>query len=138
MSDVSSISAAATLAPRPAERSSTQASPSFAKDKAEPGGSNLPPVSVSTKPEASESKKQENQQTLQENIQAAVAQMNEYVQSSQRDLQFSFDEASGETIVKVLDRETQEVIRQIPDEVFLKLARRLSADEPVQLFSGQA
>lgn len=138
MSDVSSISAAATLTPRSGERNSTQASPSFAKDKAEPGGNNLPQVSASAKPGASSSEKQGNQKVLQENIQAAVAQMNEYVQSTQRDLQFSFDEASGDTIVKVLNRETQEVIRQIPDEIFLKLARSLSADEPVQLFSGQA
>ncbi len=68
----------------------------------------------------------------------AVAQMNEYIQSTQRDLRFSIDEASGETIVKVLDRQTEEVIRQIPDEIFLKLARRLDANEPVHFFSEQA
>lgn len=138
MSDVSSISAAATLAPKPSERSSTQASPSFAKDKTEAGGKILPPASVSTKSEASEIRKKEDQQALQENIQAAVAQMNEYVQSSQRDLQFRYDEESGDTVIKVLDRETQELIRQIPDEIFLKLARSLNADEPVQLFRGLA
>lgn len=75
---------------------------------------------------------------MQEHVEAAVAQMNEYIQSTQRDLHFSYDKASGETVVKVLDRSTQEVIRQIPDETFLKLAHSKDADGNLQLFSAQA
>lgn len=74
----------------------------------------------------------------QEEIKAAVAQMNEYIQSTQRDLSFTYDPGSGETVVKVLDRSTQEVIRQIPDEIFLRLAQRLDPEQPLQLFSAQA
>ncbi len=75
---------------------------------------------------------------MQEHVEAAVAQMNEYIQSTQRDLHFSYDKASGETVVKVLDRSTQEVIRQIPDETFLKLAHTKDVDGNFQLFSAQA
>lgn len=75
---------------------------------------------------------------MQEKVQAAVAQMNEYIQSTQRDLNFTYDPNSGETVVKVLDRTTQEVIRQIPDEIFLRLAQRLDIEEPGKLFSAQA
>jgi flagellar protein FlaG len=75
---------------------------------------------------------------MQEHVEAAVAQMNEYIQSTQRDLHFSYDKASGETVVKVLDRSTQEVIRQIPDETFLKLAHSKDSDGNFQLFSAQA
>jgi len=75
---------------------------------------------------------------MQEHVEAAVAQMNEYIQSTQRDLHFSYDKASGETVVKVLDRSTQEVIRQIPDETFLKLAHSKDANGNFQLFSAQA
>lgn len=75
---------------------------------------------------------------MQEHVEAAVAQMNEYIQSTQRDLHFSYDKAAGETVVKVLDRSTQEVIRQIPDETFLKLAHSKDADGNFQLFSAQA
>lgn len=78
------------------------------------------------------------QEVLQEKVQAAVAQMNEYIQSTQRDLNFTYDPQSGETVVKVLDRATQEVIRQIPDEIFLRLAQRLDMEGPGQLFSAQA
>lgn len=77
-------------------------------------------------------------QAVQERVQAAVAQMNEYIQSTQRDLNFTYDPESGETVVKVLDRATQEVIRQIPDEIFLRLAQHLDPDEPGKLFSAQA
>jgi flagellar protein FlaG len=75
---------------------------------------------------------------VQEEVKAAVAQMNEYIQSTQRDLSFTYDLGSGETVVKVLDRATQEVIRQIPDQIFLKLAQSFDASGPVQLFSAQA
>lgn len=98
-------------------------------------GNDLPPAA-----EAARSLPQDpvNSQAVQERVQAAVAQMNEYIQSTQRDLNFSYDPDSGETVVKVLDRATQEVIRQIPDEIFLRLAQTHTPDEPGQLFSAQA
>lgn len=73
-----------------------------------------------------------------ERVKAAVAQMNEYIQSTQRDLTFSYDEASGETIVKVLDRNTQDVIRQIPDEIFLKIAQDIDSDSNFHFFTARA
>lgn len=98
-------------------------------------GNDLPPIAEAAKPVAVETV---NSQAVQEKVQAAVAQMNEYIQSTQRDLNFTYDPTSGETVVKVLDRSTQEVIRQIPDEVFLHLAQQLTPDEPVSLISAQA
>jgi flagellar protein FlaG len=75
---------------------------------------------------------------MQENVQAAVAQMNEFIQSTQRDLHFSYDSAAGETVVKVLDRNTQEVIRQIPDAIFLKLAHSKGSSGDFHIFSAHA
>mgnify|MGYP000161766364 CR=1 FL=1 len=80
----------------------------------------------------------------QKNIESAVAEMNEYIQSTQRDIEFYVDDALGKTIVSVLDRESQEVIRQIPDEKFLKMARLLKediaagTDDPLHLISARA
>ena len=56
-------------------------------------------------------------------IEQAVTEINEYVQSIQRDLHFSVDEESGLTVVRVRDKESGELIRQIPEDVFLNLAR---------------
>lgn len=57
-------------------------------------------------------------------LQDAVQKMNMYVQNIQRDLQFSVDEASGRNVVKVIDSKSKEVIRQIPSEEVLALARQ--------------
>jgi flagellar protein FlaG len=100
--------------------------------KSQQSGKPLP-----VEPQAAKSQ-QADVKELQANVEAAVAQMNEYIQSTQRDLHFSYDKASGETVVKVLDRNTQEVIRQIPDEIFLKLAQNKDFEGAGQLFSAQA
>jgi|SRR5690554_275229 len=73
-----------------------------------------------------------------ERLRAAVAQMNDYIESTQRDLQFSYDDESGETVVKVVDRKTQEVIRQIPDEIFLKISQAIDFNGDIHLIHAQA
>jgi len=54
-----------------------------------------------------------------------VEDLNEFVQVIQRKLQFSVDEESGKTVVKVIDSETDQVIRQIPSEEILEMQNRL-------------
>ncbi|PPI86046.1 flagellar biosynthesis protein FlaG [Marinobacter maroccanus] len=70
-----------------------------------------------------------------EELDEAVSQLNDFVQNVQRDLQFEVDNDLGQTIVKVVDQQTQKVIRQIPDEVALRLAENLQQDEPLTLFN---
>ena len=41
------------------------------------------------------------------------------------DLRFSIDEDTGRTLIKIVDRETDEVIKQIPSEEFLRISRAL-------------
>jgi flagellar protein FlaG len=119
----------------PAQVRPVPALPSVSFAQGQKTGNDLPPIAEAAKPVAVETVKS---QAVQEKVQAAVAQMNEYIQSTQRDLNFTYDPGSGETVVKVLDRSTQEVIRQIPDEIFLRLAQQLTPDEPVSLISAQA
>ena len=70
-------------------------------------------------------------------LEKAVAQLNDYIQSVQRDLRFSLDEGSGRSVISVVDSRSSEVIRQIPLEVTLTLAQKLNNDEPLLLFSAQ-
>ena len=49
----------------------------------------------------------------------AVSQLNEHMQQGHHSLRFSIDDISGRTIVRVVDTETDEVIRQIPSEEML-------------------
>jgi flagellar protein FlaG len=53
----------------------------------------------------------------------ALGQLNGYLEETHRGLRFSIDDDSGRTIVRVLDTETDEVIRQIPSEEMLAVIR---------------
>lgn len=70
-------------------------------------------------------------------VRQAVQDLNQYAQSLRRDLHFSVDEESGETLVRVLDPESGEVIRQIPSEEVLSIARSLEKAQGL-LFNTQA
>ncbi|MCX4193854.1 flagellar protein FlaG [Methylophaga sp. OBS1] len=65
--------------------------------------------------EQQETQRQERAEALQEK----VAELNDYMQNFNRSLQFTVDENSGDTVVKVIDSETDEVVRQIPSQELL-------------------
>jgi len=58
-------------------------------------------------------------------LQNAVREINDFVQTVQRDLAFNLDETSGHTVIKVINRDSQELIRQIPTEEVLAIATHL-------------
>ena len=82
------------------------------------GGNGLPPAVA--KVEFSEPVSGDKQ------IQEAVAKLSDFVQSVQRDLSFSVDDSTGETIITVIDSKTDEVVRQIPSEYVVRLAQNLN------------
>ncbi|QLG91962.1 flagellar protein FlaG [Pseudomonas yamanorum] len=59
-------------------------------------------------------------------LEKAVTEIREFVQASQRNLDFSIDDTTGRVVVKVIATDSGEVIRQIPSETALKLAQDLS------------
>lgn len=61
----------------------------------------------------------------QEELAQSVDDLNTLVQELHRELRFSVDDDSGQMIVKVVDRKTDEVLRQIPAEDVLRLRERL-------------
>ena len=71
-----------------------------------------------------------------ERLENSVQRLNELVSSVQRDLQFSIDQQSGKTVITVLDSTTEEVVRQIPSEEVLALARNIETLKGV-LFSAE-
>lgn len=70
-------------------------------------------------------------------VKEAVSRINEYIQQTERVLDFQLDEDSGKTVVKVYDKSSAELIRQIPSELALELAQKLNDEEPSLLFSAQ-
>jgi flagellar protein FlaG len=79
----------------------------------------------------------ESKDSDQEKLKVAVQQIEKFVQSVRRNLEFSIDETSGQVVVKVIASESGEVVRQIPSEEALKLANSLK-DASSLLFSAKA
>lgn len=51
--------------------------------------------------------------------------VNDFVKPLNSALQFNIDDSTGQTVVKVIDTDTKEVIKQIPSEDMLALAKAL-------------
>ena len=58
-----------------------------------------------------------------ETVRAAAAEIDAYLRDSGRELAIAFDESLSRPIVRVVEHETSRVIRQIPNEEVLQVAR---------------
>ena len=72
------------------------------------------------------------------NLRDAVREINDFVQVVHRDLSFNMDETSGQTVIKVIDRDSQELIRQIPSEEVLAIANHLRGVRDTSMESTEA
>jgi flagellar protein FlaG len=72
-----------------------------------------------------------------EEIEAAVATIQDFAQTARRDLNFTLEEGSGRVVVKVTDARTGDLIRQIPSEEALQLAEDFSEVRSL-LFKAEA
>ena len=80
------------------------------------GGKGLPPQSGGGAP---------NQAAA---LQQAVKHLQDYAQNLQRELHFSIDDQSGDTVIKVIDPSTHQVIRQIPSQEMLALSQHIAEE----------
>jgi len=62
-------------------------------------------------------------------VKQAARQLETFMESMNRYLEFRVDEDSGRTIVTVKDKTTGDVIRQIPSEEVLRLAQNLGGQD---------
>lgn len=58
-----------------------------------------------------------------EQVTDALNVVNKAAVFEQRSLSFMLDETSGRSVIKVMNKETEQVIRQIPSEELLKVAQ---------------
>jgi flagellar protein FlaG len=61
-------------------------------------------------------------------VRQAVARIQEYLTDSRRSLQFELDDSSGRTVIRVVNPESGEVIRQIPGEEVLQIAAAIERE----------
>lgn len=82
-------------------------------------------ASVKNAQDGSANPENKGSQVKPEELKSAVEKIQSFVNISTSDLNFSIDDESGGTIIKVIDRSTKEVIRQIPSEEMLEMSQAL-------------
>lgn len=60
-----------------------------------------------------------------EAVEKVVSELEAYVQSAQRNLDFQVDDRTGRVVVKVIDATNNQVIRQMPSEEMIALSHRI-------------
>ena len=58
-------------------------------------------------------------------VQDAVKRLEDFVSIARADISFSIDGASGVHVVKIVDKQSQQVIRQFPSEEAIRIAQAL-------------
>jgi flagellar protein FlaG len=66
---------------------------------------------------------QQHSEPSRDQLNQAVSELNQSPRIKNQNLQFSIDEDSKRTVVKVIDQETKEVLRQIPTKEALEIAK---------------
>jgi len=66
-----------------------------------------------------------NTEQMKQNLDQAIRQLNDSMRDGGRNLAFAMDEVLGRPIIVVKKQDTGEVIRQIPNEVVVKVAHSL-------------
>jgi len=69
----------------------------------------------------------------QQELQKAVDRLKDHVQNLDREFQFNVDKETGDIVVKVVNPENNQVVRQIPSEELLELVKRLEENKGLLL-----
>jgi flagellar protein FlaG len=92
----------------------------------------LPAVSVaaSEQPQkrqapAAEAKPAETTEASAEQIQSAINKIQQSVPLAQQNMQFSVDDETGKTVVSITDKDSGELIRQVPSEELMEIAKNI-------------
>lgn len=119
-------------APAPATRGSGRATQPIARDATDSGGGNAAPAGGNTLPDSSA-----RPEAVRLDIDRAVERLEELARNSERGLRFAVDEGSGRTVITVINAATNEIVRQIPAEEVLAIARALR-EQRVSIVAEQA
>jgi flagellar protein FlaG len=71
-------------------------------------------------------------------VKAAVALANQQLDQTNRELTFVFDDKLGRMLVKIVDKRTNTVVRQVPSEDMLAMARALETRTQGVLLKSKA
>ena len=84
-------------------------------------------VTGSATPAPTPTAAQEAQPVSREKIEAAVDSVREYIAPINNNLEFSIDDETDQVVVKIVDAATREVLRQMPSEDKIAIAKALDS-----------
>ncbi|HNY66990.1 MAG TPA: flagellar protein FlaG [Deltaproteobacteria bacterium] len=91
------------------------------------GSAAIAQVSPHHTKEAAQPKETLQKKTLSaDDVQRDIEAINDQLESMNRSIRFSIDDSSKDVVVKVVNKDTGEVIKQFPPEQVLKLRERLN------------
>lgn len=73
-----------------------------------------------------QTKVKESKKLSAEEMQKLVQELNESMKMINTNLAFSLDEVTNRTILRVINSETKELVRQIPSEEMLRISQQMS------------
>ena len=102
-----------------------EAAPKVERPFAEPSRQAVPAkaIDANKNSQAAQDKNPNNPSSL--SVEDAVKRLTDFVAPTQSQISFSIDEESGVSVVKILDSQSKEVIRQFPSEEAIALAQAL-------------
>jgi len=121
MADISSVGAQQSQLPNVQEVDGSKAVSREMRQVPEQQGGMTSEVQQTSREQA----RQELARMSSEELDELKNNLNEALEPINIKLQFTEDDDSGRMVVKVLDRDKDEVIRQIPPESMLKMAQRM-------------
>lgn len=101
-------------------------------DLAAPSGlKQAPPSLENTKPTESQASDQKNESTkdqtklTRKDVEEMVQALEDFAKTVQTRLNFTIDDGTEDVVVKIMDKETDEVIKQFPAEEILELREKM-------------
>lgn len=126
---IQSIEAGGFIQTRPATGPSTRANgtppePAVNSQSGTQAASDLPPSVASTVAETE--KPDDKQRVSPEVVEQAIDKLNEFVSATNAQVVFSIDGETNQQVVKVVERDTDKVIRQLPSAEAVQIAKVLN------------
>ncbi len=117
--------AAPSRPPLPERTASGQALPAAVGGRSQTGQATGTQAAQATAIDTPKAVKRSEDAASLEQVNQAVKNINKSLQTLSQDLEFSVDNDSQRTVIKVIDQRTKEVIRQIPSQEVLEIAKTL-------------
>ncbi|MBL8384879.1 MAG: flagellar protein FlaG [Burkholderiales bacterium] len=109
----------------PVEASVPTGTPRPPRDARPASGAPAPPARTDPRPES--------EPATDEQVDKAIQAANRFMQKIATNLKFEKDAESGRLVVRVIDSETKQVLRQMPSEEMLAISRALDGVQGLML-----